>query len=197
MRLGVPVRLPPALPRVLREARRWGLPGALGAVLMAAALALLLGLLPRERRALHDDERALHRARVHAAARLAPERGAAPADPQTQFLAAFAAPAQRHRRVTNLLSLAAGMGLQPSRSELRSLDEADLPLARVRVVLPLTGSYLQLRRYIEQALRDDPALSLDLLRLERADAQADALRAELQWSLWMRAADAAAARSAP
>lgn len=185
------------LRRVLREARRWGLPGAAGTVLVAGGVFLAAVGLPRGRAALQADEQALHDARLRAAQAL--QRRAAQdvaADPAERFLAAFPAAGERHRRLTNLLALAAGMGLQPRRSEVRSLPEAELGMTRVRLVLPLSGPYEGLRAYVDQALRDDPALSLDLLRIERSDAQAGELRAELQWSLWMRA-DPAADRAGP
>lgn len=189
--------LPARVRRVVREARRWGLPGALAVALLLAGVGLWLATVPSGRAALADDEHALQAARrrlAAARAERAAEAGARVVDPGAAFLAAFPPEAQRHRRVTNLLSLAAGMGLQPVRSDLRVAPEPSLGLARVRLVLPLAGSYVQLRRFIDQALRDDPALSLDQLRLERRDADAADLRAELQWSFWMRGANAAPGR---
>lgn len=186
-----------ALPRTLRRLRRAGLPGALGTLLLLGALALIAIGLPRSKQALGADERALYEARLEAAAqRRLQSRPVEALDPLRRFNTLFPAADERHRRVDHLLALATGLGLQPRRSELRSLPETELGLTRVRIVLPLSGSYAQLRRFVEQALRDDPALSLDTLRLERADVQANELRAELQWSLWMRTADAAAAKAA-
>lgn len=186
-----------ALPRWRRRLRRAGLPGALGTLLLLGALALIVITVPRAKQALAADERALYEARLEAAAqRRLQNRPAEVLDPLRRFGANFPVADERHRRVDHLLALAAGLGLQPRRSDLRSLPEAELGLTRVRLVLPLSGSYEQLRRFVEQALREDPALSLDTLRLERADSQANELRAELQWSLWMRSADATVARAA-
>jgi hypothetical protein len=175
------------LRRMGRDARRWGLPGALGGLLLATALLLVGLLVPRERDALLSDQRALREARLHAAQLKREQRAdAQPQDPARRFIEAFPNADERHRRISNLLGLAAGLGLQPRHSEVRSAAEPALGLTRLRVVLPLRGSYETLRRYVDQALRDDPALALDLLRLERADPDAAEVRAELQWSLWMQ-----------
>jgi len=186
----------PALRRAARELRRWGLPGALGSALLIAAAVLAAVALPQARLALQGEEEAL--AAVRLAAARAERNGAAfdaSADPLQSFRAAFPASQERHRRITNLMLLASGLGLKPRRSDVRTVPETALGLTRVRVVLPLSGPYPALRRFIDQALREDPALSLDLLRLERSDPQAGELKAELQWSLWMQSpsADAAAA----
>ncbi len=190
-------RVGATLCRMGREARRWGLPGALGGLLLAASLLLAGLLVPRERDGLLSDQRVLREARLRAAQlRREQQADAQPQDPARRFVQAFPSADERHRRITNLLGLAAGLGLQPRRSDVRSVAEPALGLTRLRVVLPLRGSYETLRRYVDQALRDDPALALDLMRLERADPDAAEVRAELQWSLWMQP-DAPAAPGDP
>lgn len=185
--------------RLQRELRRWGLPGLLAAVLGAAALWLLAVELPRGRAGLQADESAWREAR---AARLAAqarrgsgiEQALAPAQ---RFVAAFPPLQDRHRRIERLLGMATVMGLQPRRGDVRDAPGGASGLVRVRFVMPLNGSYEALRRYVDLALREDPALTLDLLRAERPDAMQGELRAELQWSLWMQpATQAAAAASA-
>jgi hypothetical protein len=181
--------------RLQREARRWGLPGLLAGVLGVAALWLLAIELPRGEAALREDESRWIEAR---AARAAAQRrvatiGADAADPAQRFVASFPPLHDRHRRIERLLAMATVMGLQPRRGDVRDTPGGASGLARVRFVMPLNGSYESLRRYVDLALREDPALTLDLLRVERPDAQQAELRAELQWSLWMRPAAAGAA----
>jgi hypothetical protein len=184
------------LHRGLRPLRVWGLPGALGAVLITAALVLIVVVLPLDGAKLQDSERTLRDARAGAAREhLRREPQDTGADPAQAFRSAFPEADERHRRITRLLALAESMGLQPRRSEVRSSPAGELGLLRVQVLLPITGPYPALRRYVERALREDPLLSLDLLRAERSDAQTAELRAELQWSLWMRSPDPATDRS--
>lgn len=176
-------------PNLVRELRRWGLPGAVGALLALAAAVLLLIVLPGQASDLRADEASWREARAKASMATGQKPGTSDtAEAYRRFLSAFPSAQHRHRRISNLLALAAGMGLQPRRSDVRSLSEPALGLTRVRLTLPMTGSYEGLRRFVDQALRDDPALSLDLLRLERSDTHSPALRAELQWSFWMQAA---------
>ncbi|WP_341893283.1 hypothetical protein [Variovorax sp. YR752] len=177
--------------RLQREARRWGLPGLLAGVLGAAALWLLAIELPRGEAALREDEVRwieARAARVAAQRRTAATMGTDAAHPARRFVAAFPAVQERHRRIERLLAMATVMGLQPRRGDVRDAPGGASGLARVRFVMPLNGGYESLRRYVDLALREDPALTLDLLRIERPDGQQAELRVELQWSLWMRPA---------
>lgn len=172
--------------------RRWGWPGSVGAALLLASAVIGAVLVPRAQADVRTTEAAVREARTAAAtARRQQTTEVAAGSPAQRFRSGFPDAALRHRRVTQMLTLAAGMGLQPRRSEIRSVDEAALGLARVRVVLPLAGPYESLRRFVDQALRDDPAASLDLMRIERSGPLAGEFRAELHWSLWMLPGDAA------
>jgi hypothetical protein len=181
-------RVRPALQHTLRQARRFGLPGAAGLLMLGSAGFVALGVLPRGEAALAADEAGVRAARQRAqAAMRAAQVPARQDDPVQAYLQSFPEAAGRHRRVERLMQLAAAQGLAARRSELRTQASAVSGLQRLRVTMPVTGGYAQVRRFVEQALRDDPALGLDQLRLERADATQRPLRAELQWSLWMRA----------
>jgi hypothetical protein len=181
----------PAREVALRRARRLGLPGAVGTLLMAAAGGAALVGLPNLRAGLQDDEQALRVARQRAAqAMQTVSLATPPTDPAARFVQAFPAPDSQHRRVERVLALAATQGLASRRSESRRQSEAVPGLQRLRLTVPVEGDYPRIRRYVELALRDDPALALDRLRLERASAGERGLRGELHWSLWMRGPDA-------
>lgn len=168
-----------------RDLRRWGLPGLMALLLAAIAAWLLLIELPRGAAQLLADEQRWTQARQALAAASA-ARAAPAADPASRFRSAFPPALDRHRRIEQLLAMATVMGLQSQRSDVRDAAAGANGLMRVRVTMPLTGPYENLRRYVDVALREDSALTLDLLRMERPDPSQPALRAELQWSLWMR-----------
>lgn len=168
-----------------RDLRRWGLPGLMATLLAAVAAWLLLIELPRGAAQLRVDEAHWRQARQDLAAAGA-ARAAPAADPASRFQSAFPPALDRHRRIEGLLAMATVMGLQPRRSDVRDAAAGASGLMRVRVTMPLTGPYENLRRYVDLALREDSALTLDLLRIERSDPSQPELRAELQWSLWMR-----------
>lgn len=98
-----------------------------------------------------------------------------------QWQAALPSPSDRQHRLADLLELSIRLGLNGTRTEHRlSSGEG---LERMRVTMPLTGSYAQVRRFIAAALEHDPALSLDVVKLRRSNPMSGSLEAELQWSL--------------
>jgi hypothetical protein len=111
---------------------------------------------------------------------------AAPVISVQQWQAGLPPSADRQQRLADLLELGIRLELNAARTEHR-LSTAE-GLERLRVTMPVTGSYAQVRRFISAALAHDPALSLDSLKLRRASPMAAEVDAELQWSLHGRAA---------
>ncbi|MBT9492837.1 MAG: hypothetical protein IV107_10925 [Paucibacter sp.] len=107
---------------------------------------------------------------------------AAPATPQ-QWQQALPSADARQQRLADLLEIGLRMGMVSARTEHRLTVDAGAGLERLRVSMPLTGGYAQLRAFIDAALRHDPALSLDALKLRRNNPNAPELEAELTWSL--------------
>lgn len=168
------------------QLRRLGWPAVLGAALAAAGLLLSLTLLPRvlgQRQALDEQAQMLERRAVRGSR--TPER-LAPGAEALRFRAGFPASALRQQRVAALLALADRAGLVLARSEFRHEADREAGLARYRVALPLEGSYPQVRDFIESALRADPAMSLDRVRLRRPDTAQARLQAELNFTLHMQ-----------
>lgn len=181
---------------LVRELRRWGLPGALAVLILAASGWVALLTLPQLRDDLQAEERGLAAARVA----IRPHRrlhGHTSADPARDFVTSFAAASQRHRRITDLLELAARLGLQARRGDVRSQPVGESGLQRVQISMPLEGRYEDLRRYLDEALRQDTGLSLDAVRMERRDVQSPTLQADVQWSLWMQPEAAAGESEVP
>lgn len=111
---------------------------------------------------------------------------AAPVTP-SQWLQALPPAALRQQRLADLLEIGLRQGLVSQRTEHRLSVDSAAGLERLRVSMPLTGGYAQLRGFIEAALRHDPALSLDSLKLHRAAPLAAEVEALLVWSLHGRA----------
>jgi hypothetical protein len=103
-----------------------------------------------------------------------------------QWQATLPASSTRQQRLADLLELGIRLDLNGARTEHRlSTIEG---LERLRVTMPVTGSYAQVRRFIAAALEHDPALSLDAIKLRRVSPMSADVDAELQWSLHGRAA---------
>lgn len=168
------------------KAARWmqtlGVPGLVGWALLAlAAVAGVLGhRWDGEAQRLQAETRRL-RAQAVPAARAA----SAPVSLQ-QWQAALPAASERQQRLADLLELALRLDLNTARTEHRLVSTDGLE--RLRVTMPVTGTYAQVRRFLAAALEHDPALSLDSLKLRRVSPQTAEVEAELQWSLHGRAA---------
>ncbi|WP_457420185.1 hypothetical protein [Roseateles sp. P5_E7] len=161
--------------------RKLGGPGLAGlAALLLAAVALVLGQRwDTQSAALQAEARAL-RAKARPVA-MAP---AVPVSVQ-QWQANLPAAAQRQQRLADLLELSIRLDLNGARTEHRLATSEGLE--RLRVTMPVTGSYAQVRRFIGAALEHDPALSLDSIKLRRLSPMSAEVDAELQWSLHGRA----------
>jgi len=163
-------------------ARRLGAPGLLG----VAALLLAAVLLPVGQRYRAQAEGLRTQADALLAAQ--PQGSQAQAAPVTQaeWQKNLPPATERQQRLADLLEMSLRLGLVGSRTEHRlSVDPAS-GLERLRVSMPVSGSYVQVRQLIGAALAHDPALSLDSLKLRRASPQAAEVEAELQWSLHSR-----------
>jgi Tfp pilus assembly protein PilO len=168
-----------------RSVKALGWPGLLGLLALALATALAFSAqrwttqaaqLQAEADGLNSQLRSLR------AAGLLNGPAAAPATPQ-QWQQALPSAEARQQRLADLLEIGLRMGMVSARTEHRLTVDAGAGLERLRVSMPLTGGYAQLRAFIDAALRHDPALSLDALKLRRSNPNAAELEAELVWSL--------------
>lgn len=164
-----------------RLLRRLGWTGA--AALLLTLLAVAAGAwLPMQQARLDEQRAALSAQRLGLQRQQARTRDAAPAGP-AEFTRSLPPDSERQARTAALLALSAELGLPWPRTEFRYQADADLGLAQYRIGMTLTGGYSALRGYVAEALRRDPALALDSLRLTREGSQ---LRAELTWTLLMQ-----------
>lgn len=166
--------------RFVSSARHAGWPAALAAVLTLAAIAGALWL-PREQARLDAQRQALQQRRLSVQRAPAPP----PADAGA-FTRSLPPDSERQARTTALLALAAEQGLPWPRSEFRYQADRELGVAQYRIAMTVAGGYGALRSFVAEALRRDPALALEALRLRR-DATGE-LKAELAWVLHMRVA---------
>jgi len=163
-----------------RLVKSLGWPGLAGvAALVLAVVAIVLG----QR---WDAQAAALQAEAHALrAKARPATTTASPVSVQQWQAALPAAGERQQRLADLLELSIRLELNGARTEHR-LSTAE-GLERLRVTMPVTGSYAQVRRLISAALEHDPALSLDSIKLRRVSPMSTDVDAELQWSLHGRA----------
>jgi Tfp pilus assembly protein PilO len=170
-----------ALKRQLQSLGTPGIGGAL-ALLLAIGLLLLAHAWDGQAAALQTEADAL---RTSLRARRASAVEAPAVTPQ-QWQANLPPATERQQRLADLLEMSLRAGLAGSRTEHRLTLDAASGLERLRVSMPVSGGYAQLRQFIGAALEHDPALSLDSLKLRRNTPMAAEVEAELVWSLHSR-----------
>ena len=72
-----------------------------------------------------------------------------------------------------------------SRSDYRLMQEQDSKLARYEMVLPVHGSYPQIRAFIADVLETIPALALVDIALKREDIKSGKLDVRLSMNLYL------------
>ena len=107
----------------------------------------------------------------------------APASTRAGWLASLPVSEARQRRLADLLEAAIREGLNATHTEYQLGVDQAAGLERLRITMPIQGSYAQIRQFVGTALAHDPALSLDSLRLSRSSPQGSQIEAELVWSV--------------
>jgi len=163
--------------KLLRLKDELGPAGLAGLALLAAAalfFALVLQPMQQQSRAL---QAALESRDGPASA------GSAPAQAGAAGLYRFL---ERKEETTDWLAKLHAIG-QASGVELRSAtyrtQAAGTRLERYEIVLPVSGSYAQIRDFLKRALAEIPVLSLDQVSLRRESRNDSRVRAELRLAL--------------
>lgn len=172
---------------LLEFIRRLGWPGACGAALLAVTAAYaLFGLRP----AIDERDRvAGHAARAEARlARL--QSGSEPLPGASgRLLANFhqALPPQFDATdsIDRIYAAAVAEGLSLSRGEYALQIDPETRLARYQILLPVRGTYLQLRRFLGASLAAVPALALDEVEFERKEIAEKELEARVRMTLYL------------
>lgn len=167
--------------------RRLGRPGAAGAVLLALAAGYgLFGVLPgveardaAEARALNAEARL---ARIRSGAEAVAE---APARQMESFHQALPAQPDATAAIDRIYAAAAREGLSLARGEYALQVDPDTRLVRYQLLLPLHGSYPQLRRFLGSALAEVPTLALEEVEFQRKEVTESQLEARVRMTLYL------------
>lgn len=173
-----------------RAAARLGWMGVAGAagLLLALLLWLALGLqASRERDALRGQVAALQAQLRTTGAGMAPRDDSTPAQlarfyagfPNVQTASDWLARMQAVARRSQLVLLAGEYRLEQRPGE---------RLQRYAIVLPVRGSYGQIRAFVDGVLADVPSIALDDIEMRRDSAAEAALEARIRFTLYLRAA---------
>lgn len=168
--------------------KRLGLPGLLGLVLIAGVAWVHWAWLPRQRMQ-SDDLASKARQLRHellAVAGQGPAQIVLTPDAAWQAVWQRLPPAtQRTALQAEVLASAKAHGLTLAAVQFKGSPEGPAGLWRQRVVVPVEGTYADLRAWLGLLL-GQPALSLDALDIQRSEVMSDRVKARVSVSLWWR-----------
>ena len=114
---------------------------------------------------------------------------AAPAQPKVQladFYGRLPEVKQAPEIASRLHLYASNAGLTLERGEYRPQADAAGKFIRYQIVLPVSGSYTQVRRFLGEVMRDLPGLALDGISFRREAPGSSQLQAELRFTAFLR-----------
>lgn len=90
-------------------------------------------------------------------------------------------------KISEILRVATDNGLVINKVEYEQPLSAT-PLIQYQIKLPLTGSYMQIRQFINQVLNTLPSIALNDISLKREDIATDSVNAQIQFTLYLQKA---------
>lgn len=173
---------------ILREAcQRLGRPGAVGAALLLVALGWsLFGLWPASREVQQLEARAA--AAREQVTRVASGAEAAPLRPGQQLASLQQnLPAQQEATaaIERIYATATREGISLARGEYALALDPQTRLARYQMLLPVHGSYPQLRSFLAAVRRELPALVLEDIDLQRKQISESQLDGRIRMALYL------------
>ncbi len=172
--------------RIRHAAKAFGVPG-MGAMLLflTCALFLFVVLMPLQKQVQAIQSEAL-RFSARPKARIIQVVKSTPADELAQFYAFFPFEETIVDDMAKVYAAAAQQNLLLEQGEYRLAPERDSKLTRYGISLPVKGGYVQIRKFLAQALADVPNLALDSVTFGRQKADEAAINAQLQFTLYLR-----------
>ncbi|MFT3735760.1 MAG: GspMb/PilO family protein [Rhodocyclaceae bacterium] len=167
----------------LRLLHRCGWPGLAGGMLLVATLTAAQVVTPAMRSEIAELAQTRRSLRL-AGPDSKPQRDQR--EVMADFYARFPARSQLPQILVRLHQEAARQQLSATQADYRDQIEAGTPLVRVRIEVPVSGSYAGLRNWIDTLLRQQPALSLDGMELRRLDTGSTQLTARVRFQLYLR-----------
>ena len=177
--------------RLRRLAHRLGLPGLLGAALVAIAAVEMLGTaMPAYRK---GDDISARLSKLRENPRLVqPIEDGPGTDPVAQLAAFernFPPRMDLARQVEAIHRFAAAEEIQLLRGDYRLEADRELGILRYQITLPFSGRYGRVRAFARRILKEIPNASLDGISLQRQGVGEQELESVIRLSLFVRESD--------
>ena len=174
---------------LLRMAHQGGWPALAGGMLLVASIAIVLSATEPTRAQIASLEQQRKQLRAPVDAPGSAQRAVAPLSPQAQlqnFYASFPARSTLPAALMQLHRVANRVGLKATRADYRDTVETGTPLVRIKIEIPVSGSYGAIRIWIAELLKALPSLTLEGLDLKRSDIGKPQLDARVRFQLLLR-----------
>lgn len=167
--------------------RSWHWEAWLGAVLVAAALALWGAFVPDAYRRAANEEALVARLKAQPAGRLQPLQSAEGVTDALQVFDKTLATDQVRAELLEQVWARAGMlDVKLTKVEFQRQAVPNGRYVRMQLILPVSGSYASIRRFVFALMEQFPSLSLDKLDLKRESPNQATLDAVVHMSLLER-----------
>jgi Tfp pilus assembly protein PilO len=165
-----------------------GLPGVAGIALLLFSLSFAFSSLLPSWRELerHRTVAASARERLPEGAAPASIREASPAAELRAFYEIFPARSDAPALLSQVYAAAEDRKLLLSRGEYGRSTDPQTGLARYRIVLPVRGSYSQVREFVAATLQAVPVLALDEVSFERPKISEGEVEARIRLTLYLK-----------
>ena len=165
-----------------------GTPGVVGVALLAFSLSFALSMLlpswqelERQRMSAASTQESLPKAAARS-----PMRDASPAAELRTFYDMFPPRADAPEWLARVYAAAEEIKLPLSRGEYVVSTDQQTGLVRYRIVLPVRGSYSQVREFVAATLHAVPALALDEVTFERPKISEREVEARIRLTLYLK-----------
>lgn len=93
---------------------------------------------------------------------------------------------EANNKITEILDAAKGAGLVFNKTEYMSQAVPASALIKYQINMPILGTYIQIRQFINSVLKAHPSLAFNTISLKRQDVNNDAVEANIQMTLYLQ-----------
>ena len=177
------VSLANIVPYISYGAYRLGKLGIVGlSLIVFSAIAFVSSNIPM-RHDLASQASNLELARLAAADQRAGRVTVSPQQHAANIVGSLPTPNDVPARLGSIVTVAAATGIELERGSYEFATASGDSIAQYQLTLPVTGSYPQVRQFIENVLATIPAIALDSMRLERDKVANQVIAADLKFSI--------------
>jgi Tfp pilus assembly protein PilO len=167
--------------------QRLGWQGCVGLTLIIGSLSYLIIFAAPKAQQLKQLQMKVTAAKANPKQNISNRNNYEPSDIARIFYDVLPTQTEASSKFSAILRVATDNGLVINKVEYEQPLSAS-PLIQYQIKLPLTGSYMQIRQFINQVLNTLPSIALIDISLKREDTVTDLVDAQIQFTLYLQKA---------